>query len=293
MLQPQLMPYLSDCDDGLTNTHFYPHAKLPLSGTAMDSSPKTSPRLPPLKTSDSVLNGHAVLPSPAPMSGAQEPIKAEVPGRASTDPPRASHSFGTSSALQVPASSHRRTSPKRYSHPPPAGIALPLAPPPKAVAPPLQHRHTLEVPRVSTSRTSQDHYSPSSAQTEPANLLNGKASPTTPKERRRASLTLARRITKSLHSDQHLEDVPQDEDDSRWAEHVRQKRASRRRRKEEEDDDRVVVGTKVDQHHVNWETAYNMLTGIRFTVSRTNAKIRRGELTEAHFTAAHKFSFDM
>lgn len=288
MLQPQLMPFLSDCDDGLTNPRFSStHEK------GMESRAKSSPKLPPLKTSDTILNGHATMPSPAPMSGAQEPLRSEEPGRASTDPPRASYSSGASSALQVPASSRRRTSPKRYSHPPPPGFSIPTEPSLKAVAPPLQHRHTLEVPHLSTSRTSQDHYTPSSAQTEPANLLNGKASPTTPKERRRASLTLARRITKSLHSDQHLEDVPQDEDASRWAEHVRQKRASRRRRKEEEDDDRVVVGTKVDQHHVNWETAYNMLTGIRFTVSRTNAKIRRGELTEAHFTAAHKFSFDM
>lgn len=87
--------------------------------------------------------------------------------------------------------------------------------------------------------------------------------------------------------------MPQDEDATRWAETIRQKRASRRRRKEEEDDDRVVVGTKVDQHHVNWVTAYNMLTGIRFTVSRTNAKVPPKELNEAHFEAKNKFSFDV
>ena len=80
---------------------------------------------------------------------------------------------------------------------------------------------------------------------------------------------------------------------ARWTETIRQKRASRRQRKEEdEDDDRVVVGTKVDMNHVNWVTAYNMLTGIRFTVSRTNAKIDR-DLTDADFDAKHKFSFDM
>ena len=54
----------------------------------------------------------------------------------------------------------------------------------------------------------------------------------------------------------------------------------------------MVVGTKVDQNHVNWVTAYNMLTGIRFTVSRTNAKMDR-ELTEADFLERNKFSFDM
>jgi 1-phosphatidylinositol-4-phosphate 5-kinase len=90
----------------------------------------------------------------------------------------------------------------------------------------------------------------------------------------------------------HLDEVPQDDDAARWAEHIRQKRASKRKRKEDEDEDRVVVGTKVDQNHVNWVTAYNMLTGIRFTVSRTNAKMDR-DLTDADFDAKHKFSFDI
>lgn len=105
-------------------------------------------------------------------------------------------------------------------------------------------------------------------------------------------MTLGRRTTRSIHSDMHLDEIPQDDDALRWSEAIRQKRASKRRRKEEEDDDRVVVGTKVDQNHVNWVTAYNMLTGIRFTVSRTNAKLDR-PLTDADFHAKHKFSFDM
>lgn len=137
----------------------------------------------------------------------------------------------------------------------------------------------------SNARTSREH----SAEDE----ANGRPSLNIPTKARRGSLNITRRFSKALNSDQFLDDVPQDEDASRWAEAIRQKRASRRRRKEEEDDDRVVVGTKVDQHHVNYVTAYNMLTGIRFTVSRTNAKIRTGEPTEAHFTAAHKFSFDV
>lgn len=105
-------------------------------------------------------------------------------------------------------------------------------------------------------------------------------------------MTLARRQTRSINSDLQLDEVPQDEDVARWADHIRQKRASKRKRRDDDDDDRVVVGTKVDQNHVNWVTAYNMLTGIRFTVSRTNAKIDR-ELTDADFTTRHKFSFDM
>lgn len=150
----------------------------------------------------------------------------------------------------------------------------------------LQHRHTLEVPKVSTSRARDFQNN-----TDDVVTASGRFSPNTP-TRRRGSLSLARRTTRSIHSDMHLEEVPQDEDAARWAEHIRQKRASKRKRKEDEDDDRVVVGTKVDQNHVNWVTAYNMLTGIRFTVSRTNAKMDR-DLTDADFDAKHKFSFDM
>ncbi len=156
-------------------------------------------------------------------------------------------------------------------------------------APRLNHRHTtLEVPRVSTSRTSRDFSLPNTASD--GGSESGRFSPTlrTP----RASNTLVRAPTRSVHSDMYLDEIPPDGDVARWTETIRQKRASRRQRKEEEEDDRVVVGTKVDMNHVNWVTAYNMLTGIRFTVSRTNAKIDR-ELADADFDAKHKFSFDM
>lgn len=88
------------------------------------------------------------------------------------------------------------------------------------------------------------------------------------------------------------DEIAPDEDALRWAAVYRQKRASKRRRKEEEDDDRVLVGTKVDESHANWVTAYNMLTGIRVSVSRTNAKLDR-ELTDADFEAKQKSTFDM
>ena len=153
--------------------------------------------------------------------------------------------------------------------------------------PRLHHRHTLEVPRLSTSRTSRDFSYPGTAS---EGSESGRFSPTprTP----RASNTLIRAPTRSIHSDMYLDEIPPDSDMAKWTENIKQKRASRRKRKEEEEDDRVVVGTKVDMNHVNWVTAYNMLTGIRFTVSRTNAKLNR-ELTDADFTAKHKFSFDM
>jgi 1-phosphatidylinositol-4-phosphate 5-kinase len=161
--------------------------------------------------------------------------------------------------------------------------------------PRLTHRHTLTTPKISTTTTRPSReFSFTAGQSEETIPAAGRMSPiaTDPPRARRASLALARRTTKSLQTDAHLDEYPPDEDAIRWTEAIRQKRASRRKRKEEEDDDRVIVGTKVDQNHVNWVTAYNMLTGIRFTVSRTNAKIDR-ELTEADFDARHKFSFDI
>lgn len=164
----------------------------------------------------------------------------------------------------------------------PSGSSTSLHP----AAPRLHHRHTLEVPRISTSRTSRDFTYPGTA-SEGSESGRFSPGPRTP----RASNTLARAPTRSIHSDMYLDEIPADSDMAKWTETIRQKRASRRKRKDEEDD-RVVVGTKVDMNHVNWVTAYNMLTGIRFTVSRTNAKIDR-ELTDADFDARNKFSFDM
>ncbi|KAL8735615.1 MAG: hypothetical protein Q9166_000784 [cf. Caloplaca sp. 2 TL-2023] len=153
----------------------------------------------------------------------------------------------------------------------------------------LQHRHTLQVPKLATGRNSRDFPPPvGSSSDEPSNDVE-RLSPT---HAGRGSMSLARRPTRSVHSDMYLDEIPQDDDMARWTDTIRQKRASRRKRKDEEEDDRVVVGTKVDMNHVNWVTAYNMLTGIRFTVSRTNAKIDR-ELTDGDFDARHKFSFDI
>ena len=181
--------------------------------------------------------------------------------------------FSTPSGIHTPAAS------ASSSHPPHPGVVR------------LQHRHTLQVPKLSISRGSRDFSSSNPSGSDDGGATSGRFSPTATGTRR-TSLNIARRTTRSIHSDMHVDEVPQDEDAARWTEAIRQKRASRRRRKEEEDDDRVVVGTKVDVNHVNWVTAYNMLTGIRFTVSRTNAKMDR-ELTDADFDAKHKFSFDM
>ena len=151
------------------------------------------------------------------------------------------------------------------------------------------NKHALDTLNVPSGGLAKSHTTPTNFAD--AGPLSGRLSPNSP-SRPRGSFGFGRKKTHSISSDAHLDHVPQDEDASRWADQIRAKRASKRKRKEEEDDDRVVVGTKVDQNHVNWVTAYNMLTGIRFTVSRTNAKLDR-ELTDADFVEKNKFSFDM
>lgn len=208
-------------------------------------------------------------------------------------------------SLSPPLSRGVAPAPTRFSSPPSMspGTSIQDRFPelaPAAEGSKLVHRHTLQVPKsslVTTGRTSRD-FSFSMGPSEEALSTTGRFSPTRDHfdgsvlRHRRASLGLVRRTTRSMQSDAHLDEVPPDEDAARWTELIKQKRASRRKRKEDEDDDRVMVGKKVEEGHVNWVTAYNMLTGIRFTVSRTNAKMDR-ELTDADFDARHKFSFDI
>lgn len=54
----------------------------------------------------------------------------------------------------------------------------------------------------------------------------------------------------------------------------------------------VLVGTPVKEGHVNYMLMYDMLTGIRISVSRCNAKPIR-EAQDLDFTAAHKLAFDV
>jgi 1-phosphatidylinositol-4-phosphate 5-kinase len=69
-------------------------------------------------------------------------------------------------------------------------------------------------------------------------------------------------------------------------------RETKRRRREFLEDERVLVGTKVSEGHVNFVTAYNMLTGIRVSVSRCNAKVNR-DLVDGDFSARNKLAFDI
>ncbi|KAI1069069.1 hypothetical protein LB507_006564 [Fusarium sp. FIESC RH6] len=178
---------------------------------------------------------------------------------------------------------HRLSSPPIYN---PSSAAASSTGHLQAPPPGLKQRHTLDVPKYVPGRGSKDGMDTAQA--------SGRFSPTnagTPSGRR-PSLSMGRRPTRSMQSDGPRDEIVPDEDALRWAEALRQKRASKRRRKEEEDDDRVLVGTKVDETHANWETAYNMLTGIRVSVSRTNAKLDR-ELTDADFDTKQKSTFDI
>jgi 1-phosphatidylinositol-4-phosphate 5-kinase len=194
-----------------------------------------------------------------------------------------------STTIPITPSRAATSSPHRFSSPPTYPVPLNPSPSTHSLPPDsLRHRHTLQVPRPGGAvRNSHDGSD--------ALYSSGRFSPTGAAATsgfRRGSLSLNRRHTQSIHSNMPHDEVPLDEDTMRWAEALKQKRASKRKRKDDEDDDRVVVGTKVDINHVNWVTAYNMLTGIRFTVSRTNAKMDR-PLTDIDFDASHKFSFDM
>lgn len=221
---------------------------------------------------------------------ASEPQRHFPPSAYSSHADSSATSIDVHTTSQEPQSLNRFSSPPNFSNSAVAASASSISSVPPG-PPRLQHRHTLQVPKVPAIRNSRDFSSPVTSASNDTSGETERFSPTA-HGLSRISSSLGRRPTRSIHSDMYLDEIPHDGDTARWTETIRQKRASRRHRKEEEEDDRVVVGTKVDMNHVNWVTAYNMLTGIRFTVSRTNAKIDR-DLTDADFDAKHKFSFDM
>lgn len=203
------------------------------------------------------------------------------------------HMSREDSNTAVSSSQNRSPAPPTHA-PPPVPSAASVAPS-VSPGPPtpggLKHRHTLEVPRPQPGRSSL-----SKENNADAAYATGRFSPTVGNPAgvggRRASLSLGRRNTRSIHSELPREDVIPDDEASRWAEAYRQKRARRRRKDEDEDEDKVLVGTKVDENHANFTTAYNMLTGIRVSVSRTNAKLDR-PLTDADFETKQKSTFDI
>nr|POE96912.1 phosphatidylinositol 4-phosphate 5-kinase its3 [Quercus suber] len=236
--------------------------------------PPPSPRAKP------TTNGNAVAPIPmTPTSGLPSVKESNSPAQ-------------LTGGLKPPSAiphHHRASSPPAFSPGATSPAASASTSPPASARPDrLKHRHTLEVPKVNTR--SSIEIQPSGIGTDGIVSATGRFSPNTP-TRRRASMQLGRRNTRSIHSDMHPDEPMQDEDAARYAEHFKQKRAFKRARADT-DDERIVVGTKVDEHHENYVRAYNMLTGIRFCVSRCNAKMDR-VLTDADFEAKHKYSFDV
>ncbi|KAL8376889.1 hypothetical protein RB595_007834 [Gaeumannomyces hyphopodioides] len=253
------------------------------------------------RSSAASTNGESIPPTPHEMQtrhtnkGEFTPLGTSPPSATLTVPSSSLPGFfstpaspAMSSHLSEPGN-RNPNQPHRFSSPPhyqsaggtPSSSSAALAPPGQG----LKHRHTLEVPKAGPSRGSRDGADTAYA--------SGRFSPTgTPVGGRRPSLSLGRRNTRSLHSDMPRDEVIPDDDALRWAEAYRQKRASKRKRLELEDDDRVLVGTKVDESHANWVAAYNMLTGIRVSVSRTNAKLDR-PLTDDDFQAKQKSTFDI
>ncbi|QSL64452.1 hypothetical protein MERGE_001753 [Pneumocystis wakefieldiae] len=78
----------------------------------------------------------------------------------------------------------------------------------------------------------------------------------------------------------------------KWIETIWQKRSSKNKRKQNEENQGYFIGTRIGEDHVNYVTAYNMLTGIRVGVSRCTAKVDR-DLKSTDFVDSYKFSFDI
>ncbi|EWC47985.1 hypothetical protein DRE_02867 [Drechslerella stenobrocha 248] len=260
--------------------------------------------VPVLSTTPASPNGIAAAPASSMISS--PPSSPTTTSKTAPPPPSSASSAGGDAYLSQHLSTvpNSNPPPKRYSSPPTLPFDPSVASPATASNPQnnnaiaqLKHRHTLQVPRANSghSRHLPAHSSAGIlATTNQSDEIVG-----APRDRehfhsapRRASISLGRRPTRSVHSDIHVDEIPQDEDAQKWADAIRAKRASKRKKKAEEGEDDVLVGTTVDIHHSNYVTMYNMLTGIRFVVSRCNAKMDR-PLTDADFDAAHKFSFDI
>lgn len=106
---------------------------------------------------------------------------------------------------------------------------------------------------------------------------------------RNSSITFLRR--RSMLP-QNMASAPTEARTGYYKEQVKAMRELKRRRQEFEQDDQVLVGKTISEGHINYSIAYNMLTGIRVSVSRCNAKVDR-ELTDSDFTARHKLAFDI
>lgn len=112
-------------------------------------------------------------------------------------------------------------------------------------------------------------------------------------QQHKSPMTIVRRRSLPQPQIASTQNLPPEERTDYYREQViAMRELKRKKRKEYEDDERVLVGNKVSEGHANYAAAYYMLTGIRVSVSRCNAKVNR-ELTDEDFTARHKLAFDV
>ena len=71
---------------------------------------------------------------------------------------------------------------------------------------------------------------------------------------------------------------------------LKKKEMKRKRKTFPIDDDRVLIGNKVSEGHVNFTIAYDMLTGIRVSVSHCSGKMK--PLIKEDFKSTKKLAFD-
>lgn len=112
-------------------------------------------------------------------------------------------------------------------------------------------------------------------------------------QQHKSPMTIIRRRSFPPQLQQPGHDLAPDERADYYREQViAMREMKRKQRKEYEEDERVLVGNKVSEGHANYAAAYYMLTGIRVSVSRCNAKVDH-LLTDEDFTARHKLAFDV
>lgn len=124
-------------------------------------------------------------------------------------------------------------------------------------------------------------------------LLNNDLEAKSSGSQQQSPMTIIRRRSFPPQLQQPGHDLAPDERADYYREQVIAMREKKRKqRKEYEEDERVLVGNKVSEGHANYAAAYYMLTGIRVSVSRCNAKVDH-VLTNEDFTARHKLAFDV
>lgn len=200
-----------------------------------------------------------------------------------------SNSFNSSASHNLKYENHQPPSLTTQSNtqPPPTETSFKRSPLPTSSfphpRPPLVHRQS------SANNVLPPQHRNSASSTSARNSARNSQEIKATGLQRNSSMTFLRR--RSMLP-QTIASAPTEERTGYYKEQVKAMRELKRRRQEFEQDDRVLVGKTVSEGHVNYSIAYNMLTGIRVSVSRCNAKVDR-ELVESDFTARHKLAFDI